>query len=191
MGFGFYGRSFTLSNPKCTKPGCPFSGASKPGPCTKTGGILGYYEIQQILNGNSKRAVSPVHDTTAAVNYLVFDDDQWVSYDDKTTFKQKTDWADSVGIGGSLIWASDLDNPDFSAHSALLQKKVTQSAGQLTLSDKDVYVEGLMSGKGCERFDDCVDLNNPQATNCERNGEQLLSPTSCLCRLVCYPKTSC
>jgi len=116
MGFGFYGRSFTLSNPSCSKPGCPFSGASKPGPCTKTGGILGYYEIQQILNGGSgtkKRAtVTPVHDTAAAVNYLVFDKDQWVSYDDKVTFKQKVDWANSVGIGGSLIWASDLGRTD-------------------------------------------------------------------------------
>jgi len=31
LGWGFYGRSFTLSDPSCSAPGCPFSGASKPG----------------------------------------------------------------------------------------------------------------------------------------------------------------
>jgi GH18 family chitinase len=25
LGFGFYGRAFTLQDPSCTKPGCPFS----------------------------------------------------------------------------------------------------------------------------------------------------------------------
>ena len=111
MGFGFYGRSFTLADSSCNTPGCPFSGASYPGPCTATGGILGYYEILDILSGaiTKKRAtITPTHDTTDAVNYFTFDGNQWVSYDDAVTFKQKTDWADSVGLGGAMIWASDL-----------------------------------------------------------------------------------
>ena len=112
MGFGFYGRAFTLTDPSCTTPGCPFSGASRPGPCTNTGGYLGYYEIAALLGkqgaSSLKRAIQPIHDKTAAVNYFTFDNDQWISYDDNTTLKQKTDWAKSVGIGGSLIWASDL-----------------------------------------------------------------------------------
>lgn len=32
LGFGFYGRSFTLSDPACYKPGCAFSGRADPGP---------------------------------------------------------------------------------------------------------------------------------------------------------------
>ena len=76
------------------------------------GGILGYYEILGILNGvsSTKRdsSIKPTHDTNDAVNYFTFDNDQWVSYDDAVTFKQKTDWANSVGLGGALIWASDL-----------------------------------------------------------------------------------
>jgi len=39
---------------------------------------------------------------------LVFNHDQWISYDDKDTFQQKIDWANDIGFGGSLIWASDL-----------------------------------------------------------------------------------
>jgi chitinase len=42
MGFGFYGRSFTMTDPHCTDPGCTFSGAGAKGPCTDTEGILTY-----------------------------------------------------------------------------------------------------------------------------------------------------
>jgi GH18 family chitinase len=35
LGFGFYGRSFTLADPSCSKPGCPFTGASNPGKSTQ------------------------------------------------------------------------------------------------------------------------------------------------------------
>lgn len=100
MGFGFYGRSFQLADASCTTPGCPFLGGASPGPCTGTSGILAYYEIQALLKQSSspaKRAV-PVHDQDAAVKYLVYNKDQWVSYDDAETFKQKTDWANSESI---------------------------------------------------------------------------------------------
>lgn len=123
MGFGFYGRSFTLANPSCSTPGCPFAGASNPGPCTDSAGILSYYEIMDILNGasatkrssNIKRAIQPTHDTASAVNYFTFDNNQWVSYDDAVTFKQKVDWANGVGMGGALIWASDLGKSTWEA----------------------------------------------------------------------------
>lgn len=111
FGVGFYGRAFTLADPSCKTPGCPFCGASKRGPCSNTGGMLAYYEIMSILQGGSgkKRSkITPVHDKEAAVNYFTFDNDQWISYDDKTTFKQKINWANSIGLGGALIWASDL-----------------------------------------------------------------------------------
>ena len=40
-----------------------------------------------------------VYDSVAAVNYIQFGDDnnQWVSYDDAITFKQKVDWANKLG----------------------------------------------------------------------------------------------
>jgi chitinase len=38
LGFGFYGRAFTLADPSCTTPGCPFKGGAKPGACTDTSG---------------------------------------------------------------------------------------------------------------------------------------------------------
>jgi chitinase len=42
LGLGFYGRSFTLSDTSCWKPGCEFSGPGAEGACTNTAGILSY-----------------------------------------------------------------------------------------------------------------------------------------------------
>lgn len=105
MGFGFYGRAFELADPSCTKPGCQFRGGSTPGPCSSESGILMYYEIMAMLKQHPE--LSPIHDKAAAVKYVVFDDNQWVSYDDGDTFKQKVEWANDLGLGGSLIWATD------------------------------------------------------------------------------------
>jgi chitinase len=105
LGFGFYGRSFTLSDASCGTPGCSFSGGGDAGVCTDTSGYLAYYEIANILEKDS--SITPVHDKDAAVLYFQWNTDQWISYDNATTFKQKLEWAEEVGIGGSLIWASD------------------------------------------------------------------------------------
>lgn len=81
------------------------------GPCSSTSGILTYYEILAILEGTSptkRSTITTIHDKTDAVNYVTFDDNQWVSYDDAVTFGQKLDWANDVGIGGAMIWASEL-----------------------------------------------------------------------------------
>uniref|UniRef100_A0A0N7HV81 chitinase n=1 Tax=Hypocrella siamensis TaxID=696354 RepID=A0A0N7HV81_9HYPO len=142
LGFGFYGRAFTLANPGCSTPGCPFSAGAKPGVCTKTSGYLAYYEVQDILKKNPD--IKIVHDKESAVKYFTFDTDQWISYDDKDTFKQKIEWANGVGFSGSLIWASDL------AHAALTGKgvlnlnsalsKKTLLASQKTKEDLSSYL---------------------------------------------------
>ncbi|KAK3326620.1 putative chitinase [Apodospora peruviana] len=97
LGFGFYGRSFTLSNPSCNTVGvCPFSGGGAPGPCTGTSGYLAYYEIQDILAKNL--GITVHHTQDAAVKYMTWDTNQWIVYDDHKTFKQKVDWANEVGF---------------------------------------------------------------------------------------------
>jgi chitinase len=74
LGEAFYGRSFTLSDTSCTKPGCAFSGGGIAGKCTDTSGILSNSEIQQIISDNDQ---TPVLDKDAAVKYMVWDEDQW------------------------------------------------------------------------------------------------------------------
>lgn len=117
LGTGFYGRSFQLNSIDCTAPGCPFKGAAKKGECTGEGGILGWCEIKDIMKS---RNITQIHDKDAAVNYFTFDKDQWVSYDDAKTFQQKVDWANSVGLGGLMIWAIDLDDEDFTELGGLI-----------------------------------------------------------------------
>jgi chitinase len=74
LGEAFYGRSFTLSDTSCTTPGCPFSGGGDPGECTDTSGILSDAEIENII---TEKDLTPVFDKTAAVKYMVWDEDQW------------------------------------------------------------------------------------------------------------------
>ncbi|KAH8689785.1 hypothetical protein GQ44DRAFT_744815 [Phaeosphaeriaceae sp. PMI808] len=172
LGFGFYGRAFTLADPSCNTPGCPFSGGAKKGACTATSGYLAHYEIQDILNKNKKRDLTVVHDEEAAVKYLHWDNDQWISFDDADTFKQKKEWANSVGFSGSLIWASDLDDYENTAHKAFTGNDNIGSRKQLSdYNLKDQYTETANSflGQGC-KFNETV-VSDVKSYNCGKDME--------------------
>ncbi|KAL2807888.1 glycosyl hydrolases family 18-domain-containing protein [Aspergillus granulosus] len=117
MGLGFYGRSFQLADPACNKPGCLFKGGATPGPCTDESGILSFAEIMDIKD---KYNLTPEYDQVNAVKYITWNGDQWVSFDDQVTFQQKIEFANSLGIGGLLIWAIDLDTPQLDALSGVI-----------------------------------------------------------------------
>ncbi|KAF2495510.1 hypothetical protein BU16DRAFT_561793 [Lophium mytilinum] len=171
LGFGFYGRSFQLSDPACAKPGCLFSGGADPGPCSATSGILEYYEIKALLSQHSD--LKPVYDKSAAVKYVVYNGNQWVSYDDAETFKQKVDWANDLGLGGSLIWASDADDDKYSAHSGLLSRDIKHLEIQTKqFSPNPVNIaQNLIgqNGQDCKLVDVCTDVENPVAAHCGKN----------------------
>ncbi|KAF7510841.1 hypothetical protein GJ744_005941 [Endocarpon pusillum] len=120
LGLGFYGRSFQLSDTSCYQPGCNFKGGAAPGPCSANSGTLTYKEIEQIIKQHN---IKPYHDKEAAVKYITWNQDQWVSYDDKDTFKAKIDFANKLGLGGLLIWAIDQDTDDLDALNAVLAPK--------------------------------------------------------------------
>jgi hypothetical protein len=119
IGFGFYGRSFQLASSECTTPGvcnvlsfpqeavltsdpqCPFSGPADAGPCTNNPGTLSFAEIGDIINNHG---LEPILDEEAAVKYIVWNDDQWVSYDDAESFKLKVDYLTTI-VGGSMVWS--------------------------------------------------------------------------------------
>ncbi|KFA48851.1 hypothetical protein S40293_01490, partial [Stachybotrys chartarum IBT 40293] len=161
LGFGFYGRSFTLEDPDCTEPGCRFSDASRPGVCTGTGGYLAYYEVQDILDDNPDIEVH--HDETAAVKYFSWDDDQWISFDDQDTFQQKVDWANEMGMSGALIWASDLDDYRWSAHEGLFGRDIrgngeaSNGATEALAIRQTVDLTVSELHEDCYRLDECVD----------------------------------
>ncbi|KAI4285352.1 MAG: hypothetical protein L6R38_000708 [Xanthoria sp. 2 TBL-2021] len=127
LGLGFYGRSFQLSDPSCYKPGCNFKGGASPGACTKNSGTLSYKEITQIID---QKKIKPYYDEENAVKYIVWDQDQWVSYDDEETFKQKIEFGNELGLGGLLIWAIDQDTDDLKALNAVLAPKSVKAFAQ-------------------------------------------------------------
>ncbi|KZW01443.1 hypothetical protein EXIGLDRAFT_789286 [Exidia glandulosa HHB12029] len=76
LGLGYYGRSFQLSDPTCSQPGCPFAGPAPGGPCTASDGTLSFAEIQDILATSSRdgnvMVNIPVYDQEAQVKYVVY-----------------------------------------------------------------------------------------------------------------------
>ncbi|KAE8326142.1 hypothetical protein BDV39DRAFT_193873 [Aspergillus sergii] len=116
MGIGWYGRSFTLQDPQCNKPGCIFSYGGKAGECTKSSGTLSNAEIERII---SKHNIVPTVDREAGVKWITFDNDQWVSYDDGETMQIKMDVANQLCLGGTLIWSLDQDSSTHSSSNDL------------------------------------------------------------------------
>lgn len=125
IGMGFYGRSFTLSNPSCSQPGCPFSAGGNPGPCSASAGTLMFSEIEDIIAAGA----TVVTDEAAAVKIVTWGGNQWVSYDDESTLKMKMDYANGKCLGGVMVWASSTDD---SAGTAILA--LTGAAGRPELS---------------------------------------------------------
>lgn len=73
-----------------------------------------------------------------------------------------------MGIGGSLIWASDLDDDQYSAHSALLGRTVKPNNQVKALADSQGFglTESIKAstGEDCYTYDGkCQDLNDPKA----------------------------
>ncbi|KAF1988220.1 glycoside hydrolase family 18 protein [Aulographum hederae CBS 113979] len=117
LGLGFYGRSFKLKDAKCWKPGCAFSSTpADEGPCTKTGGILSYKEIIDII---AETGAKPHYDDKAEVNYFVYGQNNWISFDNEKSFQAKIAYAEKLGLDGLMIWAIDLDDAKHSALAAL------------------------------------------------------------------------
>ncbi|ODM15752.1 hypothetical protein SI65_08986 [Aspergillus cristatus] len=123
LGLGFYGRSFTLQDPGCKKPGCIFSAGGNAGDCTGSVGTLSYAEIEKVIENGADMEL----DHKAAVKLVTWGGDQWVSYDDSETLKLKLDYANDHCLGGTMVWATSQDDSKGTA-SAALSKLTGRSA---------------------------------------------------------------
>lgn len=118
MGFGFYGRSFTMADVHYHDPnaGCKFSTTGRPGDCSDTAGILTYAEIQ---SRNKTLNADTYYDTKSKTKYTTYNYDQWISYDDEESFTAKKKYLTSRCLSGLLIWAVDQDSQNYDALGAL------------------------------------------------------------------------
>lgn len=117
MGFAFYGRSFTMTDPSCYKPGCTFSAAGIAGDCTQTAGILSYAEV---VSRNQSLNTQTYYDPVSTVKYSTYGGNQWISYDDAQSFADKKAFLSSHCISGLMVWAVDQDTLDYQALGGLL-----------------------------------------------------------------------
>lgn len=105
LGLAYYGRGYTLSSPSCKDIGCPYTGPNNAGNCTATAGLLGLWEIENLIE---EQGLTPNLLSDEMVKDIVFDGNQWVGYDDSDTFAMKKAWADGLCLGGTVIWSIDL-----------------------------------------------------------------------------------
>ncbi|EUC54050.1 glycoside hydrolase family 18 protein, partial [Rhizoctonia solani AG-3 Rhs1AP] len=135
LGIGFYGRSFTLSNPSCNVAGCPMSGPGIKGPCTKGEGFLSYGEINHLIQ---TRGLKPEYNATSQTMTLKYDN-QWIGYENPDTISKKLEFVLKRAMPGVLIWATDLDR-----NNNLLSAVVGKSLAQLPAST-DCPADGVLS----------------------------------------------
>lgn len=107
MGMPMYGQSFTLSNPSNHGLNAPSSGGGTAGEYTRASGFLSYYEI---CKRTQRDQWTVVQDPEGAIGPYAYKGNQWVSYDDVAMIRKKSELVKSMGLGGGMIWALDLDD---------------------------------------------------------------------------------
>ncbi|KAF5655126.1 glycoside superfamily [Fusarium sp. NRRL 25303] len=116
LGLAFYGRSVTLADPSCSEPGCAYLSAGDAGTCSGEAGILFNSEITDLIRDKKLR---PKLYKDAAIKTIQWNNDQWVSYDDKDTWKLKANFLKSQCLSGVLVWAVDYDDAKHSYSKGL------------------------------------------------------------------------
>ncbi|KAF2705719.1 glycoside hydrolase family 18 protein [Pleomassaria siparia CBS 279.74] len=106
FGVALYGRGYTLADPSCNTLGCPFSGASKPGACSHSEGVMGLTEIKDLIK---KKGLTPRYLPKEMMMEITWDD-QWIGYDNADTIARKKAWADDMCFGGSMAWSVDFNS---------------------------------------------------------------------------------
>ncbi|KAI8944631.1 carbohydrate-binding module family 18 [Xylaria longipes] len=143
LGLGFYGRSYTLKDPDCGEPGCPFTGPGVAGACSGTAGYMSYQISYQLTKGGDEHK-----DEEAAVMYYQFDTDQWISYDNEDTLREKVNFANNLGLRGLFIWAIDQDTLNSTLLDAVLQPEGLGKFGKHNGvgNDGQDWISGSMIG---------------------------------------------
>ncbi len=165
LGFGFYGRSFTMADRSCHEPNgvCEFTTGGNPGTCSNTRGVLTYEEVSA---RNSSSDVQTYYDAETTVKYMVFDGDQWVSYDDAQSFYDKKAFLSKRCLGGLMVWALNQDNGNFDAYNGLLGdvSNLELDGGGQTAEEQEELARQMAAytGQNCYVTSRCTDGSSGQ-----------------------------
>ncbi|XP_033215191.1 acidic mammalian chitinase-like [Belonocnema kinseyi] len=106
MGLAFYGKSYTLKDPKVVGRGAPSAGAGVAGPYTRANGSLAYYEICDLIKNKNWKVIN---DTEQHVPYA-YSYDQIVAFDDVASLEEKVVYIKKHHLGGAMIYSIDTDD---------------------------------------------------------------------------------
>ncbi|CAG8207143.1 unnamed protein product [Penicillium salamii] len=114
VGVSSYGRYFRMADADCDGPLCKFTGSrlssnAEKADCTDTAGYISNAEINQILKHNSSRVNKHYIDTNSNSNIMIYDDTNWVAYMSPEVRAQRSKMYESLGMGGTVNWATDLE----------------------------------------------------------------------------------
>jgi len=123
------------------------------------------------------------------VNYFSWNQDQWVSFDDARSLKNKVDYANQNGLLGIFIWALDLDDMNHDALNAVLYSKgglgAFKQQNGVGLSDFTNYTRG----SGACFLGECSPT--PGCTGpYQAVGHQIRCDQQGMYRQVCCPNTN-
>ncbi|RLL93598.1 hypothetical protein CFD26_101115 [Aspergillus turcosus] len=160
MGFGFYGRSFTISDLSCTTPpSCTFDHAGFAGVCTNEAGILSYTEV---VSKEAQLGSKTFYDEASSVKWMVYGSNQWISYDDEQSFTAKKKYLTSRCLKGLMIWSLDLDTQDHQAMTGLFGEEAMEGALRNTGLDPEeakqlAFDLSAWTGELCYTTPTCTD----------------------------------
>lgn len=172
LGLAYYGRGYTLSDKACNYMGCSFSGPSKPAACTNFEGVMSNREIKRLIKDKS---LTPTLIDGAQVKQITWDD-QWIGYDDDETFAAKVRTANSLCMGGTMIWSIDFDSgsgsgdvPDdnFGANSTGSSSGGGNNPGSGSGGNSGANSSGGNSGSGLVYVDPSIWTDSQPLAACE------------------------
>ncbi|KAM4067130.1 glycosyl hydrolases family 18 domain-containing protein [Hirsutella rhossiliensis] len=119
MGMAFQGRAHTLEDVDCWQPEgvCRFMAEDVPISCSDAEGLLTYAEVIA-RNGSTEAQVH--YNSTTTVKYKVIEGDEWISYDDEESWRDKKSFLSENCLSGLFIWSLDQDSGQFDAMSRLM-----------------------------------------------------------------------
>ena len=106
MGMPFYGRTWTLAGQDNGYKSKAVGEGGNAGKYTQQAGVIAYNELCVLFKAGGWTVK---RNNTFKVPYAV-KANQWVSFDDAQSIKDKVTFLKSKGLGGGMIWA--LENDD-------------------------------------------------------------------------------
>ena len=109
LGLATYGRTYALADPSCDSPGCAFVGAGAATSCIQSPGLVGLFEIKNMISSGQYDKVTYDEDSQSV--YLTHDL-FYASYDNTASFADKRTFADTKCMRGTMVWAVDMSQDE-------------------------------------------------------------------------------